>query len=117
MDAMAHYRLIRQQVADLVAGSISFDQFKSRYVPVLWSIGLDAPEWLREVSGCVDLALAEYSNHHRSWPELLALLHAAAAIPPTETLTIMQAGPDRAREAEAGQSPRVVTLAVTLQAA
>lgn len=114
---MAHYQLIRRQVADLVAGLISFDRFTSLYVPVSWSIGLDAPAWLREVSGGIDLALAEYSSGHRSWPELLGMLHAAATITPTDTFALKQNGSEPESVAQAGQSSRVVTLAVTLIAA
>lgn len=117
MDAMVHYRAIRRQVADLVAELVTLDQFKALYVPVSWSVGLDAPNWLRDVSGSIDLALAEFGNSHSSWPELLSLLHSAATIAPTDTLALAQSGPADSGETHAGQSPRVVTLALHLTAA
>src|SRR6266705_3914444 len=65
---------LRDRVARFISGSMSLNDFEDWFVASSWNVHQQADVEVQRLVGAIELALAEYSNDHRTEGEVRTLL-------------------------------------------
>ena len=73
---------LRRRLAELISGDVSLDYFEDWYTIASWNSHRDSSAIANRLVGAVELRLAEFSNLHLSFAELMSELRALVIAEP-----------------------------------